>query len=300
MKVEVDDRECLLSFDKRINEKQTEDYAKPDDLCGSHMPSRCATYCQLKSFRKPVTQRVHSCLIPAFLGGKSSRKGSASLQRLGHEREGSNEVTVWLPPKHPIVDWVGLVTALAALLTAAFALYQIRLSRLSLGADLILRHAERFESNAFRQKRRLAAKALLENRDLENVEDVLDFFDTVAVLVHRKAFDKTLVWHMFFYWLHGYWLRGNNYIGKIRQKEATRYTDLLWLHDQLLKIERLRRRKLRVAPIEPPERIWDGFLQEEFSSTSAPRAVIPSESLQDHMSTIIKLTRLLLEVFKTR
>ncbi len=201
------------------------------------------------------------------------------------------------------MDWVALITAFAALLTAAFALYQISLSRLSLGADLIVRQDKRFESDEFRKKRRLAAKALLESSDLENVDDVLDFFETIAILVHRKAFDKVLVWHTFFYWLHGYWLRGKDYIGQIRQKDPARYTDLLWLHDQLLEIERRRRRKLMVTPVDPPEDIWDGFLQEEFSSTSAPRAMTPIEQGQGYVSSIIRLSRLFLELlerFKTR
>jgi hypothetical protein len=53
-------------------------------------------------------------------------------------------------------------------------------------------HAE-FESAAMHRTRARAAKALLRGEGSRALDDVLDFFETVAVLERRGAIDRELV-----------------------------------------------------------------------------------------------------------
>ncbi len=187
------------------------------------------------------------------------------------------------------MDWVVLITALAAFLTAAVALFQIHATRVSIASDLMLRLDERFKSEEFRVKRRAAARALLDEKDLENVDDVLDFFETIAILGRRKAVDPFLVWHMFFYRVHGYWLKGRDYIETVTREDPLRYAFLHQFHDKLLKIEQRERNRLGVRPASPPDNIWDRFLQEELSLEPAPRTGIPDVKSLGDLSTLLKL-----------
>jgi hypothetical protein len=49
--------------------------------------------------------------------------------------------------------------------------------RLSLGADLVARLEEKFDSETLRQSRHAAAQALLDQQDLGKAEDLFDFFE---------------------------------------------------------------------------------------------------------------------------
>jgi hypothetical protein len=75
---------------------------------------------------------------------------------------------------------------------------------------------------------------------MPDTEDVLDFFETVALLVRKKAIDKKFAWHSFFYWLNGYRSLCKDYIDSAQGApgESPRWKDILWLHKKLLKVER--------------------------------------------------------------
>jgi hypothetical protein len=179
------------------------------------------------------------------------------------------------------IDWVTLVTVIAALIAALatsvaaiIAAYQVLLSRLTLRADLILRLDERFESSEFLNKRRAAAQALRTQTDLETVDEVLDFFEGLALLVRRKAVDEELAWHYFFYWLHGYWLYAHDYVRQKQGNDPALFAELPSFHERLLAIEtrkRLvaieRRRRTGALPanvqVELPDEIWSSFLEDE-------------------------------------
>jgi len=150
------------------------------------------------------------------------------------------------------------VTAVAALSAAAFAAYQIYLSRLSLSVKLLLNLEERFDGPALQKQRSAAVNAIRSNTpdNESNVEDVLDFFETIGLLTHRKALDKEMVWNSFFYWLHGYWRFCRPFIDKQRKTYPARYAELIWLHGKLLAIEEKKYGLL-------DENEWNGFLDKE-------------------------------------
>jgi hypothetical protein len=97
------------------------------------------------------------------------------------------------------MDWTFLV-GIATILLAAVAGYQAWLLRNSAMADIILKLDDRF-NNTLLPKRRKAAQALKRGPDEHDadIEDVLDFFETLGLLVRRHALDREVVWHTFFY-----------------------------------------------------------------------------------------------------
>jgi len=154
-------------------------------------------------------------------------------------------------------DWTA-IAALAALGAALAVVYQTYIYRFSIGADLMLKLDERFEGDEFRQKRRVAGGALRaqDKNNKKDIEDVLDFFETLSLLVRRKALDKELVWNTFFYIFYGYCLYGKAHIEAEVREYPTRYQDLLWLQKELVAVETHKNGTL-------DESEWSNFLDEE-------------------------------------
>jgi hypothetical protein len=153
-----------------------------------------------------------------------------------------------------------IVGTLAAVAAALIAAYQVCLSRFSLGVDLTLRLDERFESPEFLKKKYAAAHAIKEQPG-SDIEDVLDFFESLGLLTRRGALDQEFVYSTFFYWLHGYVSKCQDFIAEQRKEYPARYGDLVWLHRKLVAIE-----ERRYGPIQESE--WDGFLDDEESLCS--------------------------------
>jgi hypothetical protein len=91
---------------------------------------------------------------------------------------------------------------------------------------------------------------------MAKVEPVLDFFETLGLLVRRRAVDRSIVYSYFFYWVYGYWLKAEGLLGRQRQQFPTRYGDFLWLKDELVEIE-----QQRAGALDDAE--WASFLDEE-------------------------------------
>lgn len=144
------------------------------------------------------------------------------------------------------------------------AVRQIRLSRLTGSADLLLRLEDRFDEEEF-MACRVAAAAALKNTTASNqveIEDVFDFFETVGILVRKGALNDELVWNSFYYWLHGYFRYGEKFLKEERSKYPARYDEVIWLHKKLLKVEKSKR--------PSPDSEWAGFLKEEASILDPP------------------------------
>lgn len=145
----------------------------------------------------------------------------------------ANIITAW-------ATIAGVAVAFSALWTEA------RRSRFRSGVEILLRFNDQFDSEKTRMLRKTAATAIKQSRtpqtntNMKDTDDILDFFETVALLVRRKAIDEVFVWHSFYYWLHRYYLLCQNYIDDSRKKDKARWEDLCWLHPRLDKIERTR------------------------------------------------------------
>jgi hypothetical protein len=156
-------------------------------------------------------------------------------------------------------NWTA-IAALAALAAVGVAIYQALLTRMTIGADLIMKLEDRFEEKSFLESREKAKRALKSNTEenKDHIENVFDFFETIGLLVRKKALDKELAWNSFFYWLHGYYRFAQSFIGEQQKDYPNRYIEVVWLHKELMVIEK---KKGRIN-----EREWDEFLDEEIGS----------------------------------
>lgn len=153
-------------------------------------------------------------------------------------------------------DWTA-IAAIAAIGAVFVAIEQAGLSRMSMVADLMMRLEDRFQNEDFLNTRKDAALAILKltTENKGNIEDVLDFFETLGLLVHRKALDEEFAWSSFFYWLHGYYRWAEPFIKEQQKTFPNRYRELIWLHGKLLAIEK--------SKGQMNESEWDDFLEQE-------------------------------------
>lgn len=107
---------------------------------------------------------------------------------------------------------ISLVTITAA---AAWALaigtvlllwWQVRVSQHLNSANAVLTLRERFDSPAFRRRRKQLSERLLAGRheDITNLE-VAAFFELIASLTHTGVLSRNLVWEAFGTWINGYY-----------------------------------------------------------------------------------------------
>ncbi len=136
-----------------------------------------------------------------------------------------------------LTDALGIVSLIVATAAVVAAGYQAYLLRFSLKVESLLALERKFNELGYRKSRHHAARQLLANAPEADVEEVLDFLDTVGLLVRRRALDKEMVWHTFFYWIHGYWHAAAEVIERERRKNPRVWEDLPELYNCLLVIE---------------------------------------------------------------
>jgi len=141
-----------------------------------------------------------------------------------------------------LTAWAAALTAWAAVVAAVVSVYAIwsesRRSRFALGIDLLLNLEDKFNNDKMLKIRRSAARELLLHKEKSDVDNVLDFFEMVGMLVRRGALDDFMVWHNFFYWIHGYYLPNSDYIVESRIEDPTIWVDLVELYKRLVSIEK--------------------------------------------------------------
>jgi hypothetical protein len=162
-----------------------------------------------------------------------------------------------------IVVVSGAFAALAALIVAVVTYLQLKHSRFALGVDLILKLETSFSSAEMKAERNRAANALKGNANLADIEPVLDFFETVGVLVRRQAIDGELAWSSFSYWVLRYAALAREQIHARRKLDSddTYYQDFDFLVENLTQVE-MKKRRLNSPPFFPADSLAS-FLEEE-------------------------------------
>ena len=112
-------------------------------------------------------------------------------------------------------------------------------------------------------KKEIPAKALKDGGNTADVEPVLDFFETVGVLLRRRAIDQELAWDSFSYWVLRYAVLAREQIQFRRKDESdeTYYQEFEFLVKRLTQTE-IDRRRLKSPPFFPTE-LLASFLEEE-------------------------------------
>ena len=100
-------------------------------------------------------------------------------------------------------------------------------------------------SPEMRATRRRAATLLEQKEYLKNpalltvdISDVLDFFDTLAMLARKSIVDKNLAWHQFYWWAVNYWYASEEYVRQVQAAEGEKtWEDIKSFLPQLMKRE---------------------------------------------------------------
>lgn len=147
------------------------------------------------------------------------------------------------------IDTTTLTAAAAwavAIGTVVLLWWQVRVSQHLNSANAVLSLRERFDSPAYRKRRRLLAERLLAGRhdDINNLE-VAAFFELVGSLTHRRVLNAELVWEAFGTWVGGYYTalrQPVDVIGRARiaTKDPLIMHEFEWLHGLVQRIDRKR------------------------------------------------------------
>jgi hypothetical protein len=119
----------------------------------------------------------------------------------------------------------------------AFA-YQVHRARFNQSVDLLFRLENDFFGGDKIAQRALAAQDYATNPDyFAEMEDILDFFETVAMLTRKGALDLYMVWHTFGYWIERYYAIAKPHIAVRQRQEPGVWEDLDWLMPRLMKLQ---------------------------------------------------------------
>ena len=137
----------------------------------------------------------------------------------------------WLPVA---LSACGTIIALSA-----FA-YQVHRARFNQSVDLLFRLENDFFGSASKRLQRAKAGRDLAAGDPTEAEPILDFFETMALLLKRGALDKEMVWHTFYYWIEHYYSAMEPYIGERQKSEPLVWKDLKSLVDSVRSLQESR------------------------------------------------------------
>lgn len=128
--------------------------------------------------------------------------------------------------------------------TIALLWWQVRVSQHLSSANAVLALRERFDSPAYRRRRRRLAEHLLSGRhdEISNLE-VAAFFELVGSLTHSGVLNPKLVWEAFGTWIGGYYVALRepvDVIGRARtsSKDPLIMHEFEWLFGQVQRIDR--------------------------------------------------------------
>ncbi len=159
---------------------------------------------------------------------------------------------------------VTLSTAGTTLAFVAFA-WQVHRARFNQSIDLLFRLESDFFGPAKRLQRVKAARGLLDGQSLE-AEPILDFFETMALLLRRGALDKEIVWHTFFYWIDHYYQAAKDSIALRQKSDPLVWQDLATFVAILRKLQAEREGTSSYKPPSPEE--VTRFLEEELTEAA--------------------------------
>ena len=165
-------------------------------------------------------------------------------------------IPTWLPV---LVPSAGIIVSVSALL------YQVHRARFNQSIDLLFRLENDFFGPAKKVQRVKAARGLRAGESLE-AEPILDFFETMALLLRRGALDKEIVWHTFFYWIDHYYEAARDIIATRQQQDPEVWKDLVIFVETLRKFQTRQAGKGTYYP-PTPDQVAD-FLAEELTEVN--------------------------------
>ncbi len=174
---------------------------------------------------------------------------------------------LWLVWAHVSAEWVIAATSVLAL---CFAAWQIRRARKQTQIQHLLQLDHEFSTNPLIEYRFALAKKRLENRNDDPFElyRLLDFFETIGLLVRRGFLDPHDVWNTFGYWILNLYKDAEDLIRELREDDPATYKDLLCLVEKTRRIEKAEGGVLEFPSREDVQDFWQE--ESEIKPGSAP------------------------------
>jgi len=162
--------------------------------------------------------------------------------------------------------WISLAFAIVGLILALSAAHNAYIAK---STALVDKYDERFFRNMKHERRSAALFLLGENSTSDELEDVLDFFETpIAKKVEECSIDAEQVYETFYHWIRLYYQASETFIGDYRKDEPAAYTSLAGLYAETSKFEVNQigtGKNLRLAP----ERLTE-YLRQEANLKTEP------------------------------
>lgn len=161
-----------------------------------------------------------------------------------------------------IMAWAAIITAIVAIVSI---IIERKRTRFSMSVDLLFKLNDEFNSPKLLRNRIRAAKSANTGRiNGGQVDDILDFFETVGYLVRRGALDKDMVSSSFYYYLHYYYLLTQDYRSETRKKDCTIWEDFELIHNKLVLHEK-RQHKCEDEDLIPSQEEIQEFITDEIN-----------------------------------
>jgi hypothetical protein len=165
---------------------------------------------------------------------------------------------------HSEIFWIA-ITAIASwvsvFVTIGLVNKQIKSSERDLHIRTQLNLEQRFNSEQMLKARReLAAQLLRKNQD--PWETVMEFFESVGLLLRKGSLDKEMVWATFSFYIIHWWELSKSFIEERRKKDTTYFDDFENLSDEMYAIEMKKRLKTKQEVIPTESELME-FLQDE-------------------------------------
>ena len=143
--------------------------------------------------------------------------------------------------------------------------YQVWRARFNQSIDLLFKLENDFFGPAKKLQRAKAA-INLQNGSYSEAEPILDFFETIALLVRRGALDKEIVWHTFYYWIDHYYAATHTHIESRQKADPLVWKDLVPFVAALRDMQRKQLISSSLRPLTADE--IAAFLAEEQSEAT--------------------------------
>lgn len=137
-------------------------------------------------------------------------------------------------------------------------------------SDLQMRQQTYFEDKfdsvtLINERKKLANQLLSGSPHADIKEPVMDFFESVGIMLRKGYLEKELVWAGFSYFTYRWWSTCKDYITKereLKKNDKTIFEDFQYLVDELYEFE-CKKRLMSRAELEPSVSELQDFLNEE-------------------------------------
>jgi hypothetical protein len=128
-----------------------------------------------------------------------------------------------------ILNWTAVITAVVAVVGAILAfvglILQSRSTKHTTAISVLLQLEARFDEASMHHDRKKASYSLLSNTNLgvnknsDAIDNVLNFFELIGLLLRKDALDQEMITSEFSTYAYCYWIASKDYISRSRNRD---------------------------------------------------------------------------------